>query len=112
MNTIVSLALSVCAVALIAACGGTKNTAAVAPASSGEFDSSTGAWKPLTKVVAPPPPQQGAVIVEQKKPGMMKKVGDTLKKPLQWVGLGKEEPQPVSAATAPAAATKKPAAQP
>ena len=112
MKTIASIALSVCTAALIAACGGTKNTAAASSPTPQEFDPATAAWQPLTKVVTPPPPQGGAVIVEQKKPGMMKKVGDTLKKPLQWVGLGKDEPQPVSAATAPAAATKKPPAQP
>ena len=27
---------------------------------------------------------------------MVDKVGSTLKKPLGWVGLGKDEPQPVS----------------
>lgn len=59
-----------------------------------EFNAQTGAWKPMTKVVTPPPSQGGAVIVEQKKPGMMQKFGNTMKKPLKWVGLGKDEPKP------------------
>ena len=100
MKAFFSFALTVCAAALLAACGGTKNTVATAPASHGEFDSSTGTWKPLSKVVTPPAHEQGAVIVDQKKPGMMDKVGSTLKKPLQWVGLAKDEPQP-TATTAP-----------
>jgi len=99
MKAIVCLATTVCA-ALLAACGGTKNTAAIVPASHGEFDPSTGTWKPLTKVVTPPPPEQGAVIVAQKGPGVMDKVGKSLKKPLQWVGLAKDEPRPAPAAPA------------
>lgn len=109
MKVIVSLALPVCA-ALLAACGGTKNTAATVPASHGEFDPSTGSWRPLTKVVTPPPHEQGAVIVAQKGPGMMDKVGTTLKKPLKWVGLAKDEPQPAPTVSAPATAVKKTAA--
>lgn len=101
MKAIFSLILPVCAAAVLAACGGTKKEVVTVPASHGEFDPSTGSWKPLTKVVAPPPPQQGAVIVEQKKPGMMDKVSSTLKKPLGWVGLAKDEPQPVVAPSAP-----------
>ena len=89
----------------MSACGGTKDTAVVVPASHGEFDTSTGTWKPLSKVVTPPPHEEGAVITAQKKPGVMDKVGSTLKKPLKWVGLGKDEPQP--AATTPAAPAKK-----
>ena len=106
MKAIVFLALPVCA-ALLAACGGTKNTAASMPASHGEFDPSTGSWKPLTKVVTPPPHEQGAVIVAQKGPGMVDKVGKTLKKPLKWVGLAKDEPQPVPTAASPATPIKK-----
>lgn len=105
MKAILSLALPVCA-ALLAACGGTGNTAATAPASHGEFDPSTGSWKPLAKVVTPPPHQQGAVIVDES-PGMMDKVGNTLKKPLQWVGLAKDGPQTAAGTAAPAATAKK-----
>jgi hypothetical protein len=101
MKAIFSLILPVCAAAVLAACGGTKKEVVTIPASHGEFDPSTGSWKPLTKVVTPPPPQQGAVIVEQKKPGMMDKVGSTLKKPLGWVGLGKDEPPPAATPSAP-----------
>ncbi len=83
-----------CAVTLITACGGTKNQVATTPATEMEFSAQTGAWKPLTKVVTPPHSKPGAIIVEQKKPGMMQKIGNTMKKPLKWVGLGKDEPQP------------------
>ena len=110
MKAIVSLALTVCA-ALLAACGGTKNTAATVPASHGEFDPSTGTWRPLTQIVTPPPPEEGAVIVAQKGPGMMNKVGKSLKKPLQWVGLAKDEPPPAPLAPAPAAVKKTAAPQ-
>ena len=106
MKAIVSLALPVCAV-LLAACGGTKDTAAAVPASRGEFDPSTGSWRPLTKVVAPPPHERGATIVAQEKPGVMQKVGSTLKKPLEWVGLAKEDPPSASTASAPVTTTKK-----
>jgi hypothetical protein len=105
MKVIAALVLPACAAALLAACGGTKNTAAEVPATSGEFDSSTGSWKPLSKIVAPPPHQQGAVIVEQKKPGVMDKVGKTLKKPLEWVGLAKDEP--AASSTTPTEPVKK-----
>lgn len=88
--------MAVCAAALLAACGGTKETVVTTPASRGEFDPATGSWRPLTKVVTPPPPVEGAVIIPPKKgPGMMDKVSSTLKKPLKWVGLGKDDPQPV-----------------
>ncbi len=100
MKSISNYAMTVCAAITLAACGGTKETVATAPASHGEFDPSTGSWKPLTKVVTPPPHEEGAVIIPQKGPGMMDKVGNTLKKPLKWVGLGKDEPQPAPATTA------------
>jgi hypothetical protein len=99
--------LPACAVTLLAACGGTTNTAATVPASAGEFDPATGGWKPLSRTVKPPPPQEGAVIARESTPGMMGKVGTTLKKPLKWVGLAKDEP-PVVAEPA-AAPAKKPA---
>lgn len=105
MKAIVSLAFTVCA-ALLAACGGTKNTAATVPATHGEFDPSTGGWKPLTRVVTPPPHEEGAVIVAQKGPGMIDKMGKTLKKPLQWVGLAKDEPPPAPPGASPAAVKK------
>lgn len=110
MKSLFNSVMVVCATVLLAACGGTKNTVATTPTSQGEFDSSTGSWKPLTKVVTPPPPQGGAVITPQKGPGMMDKVGSTLKKPLKWVGLGKDEPQPASVTPAPL--VKKKTAQP
>jgi hypothetical protein len=106
MKAILILALPVCA-ALLAACGSTKETVATTPTTHGEFDPSTGTWKPLSKVVIPPPHEEGAVIVAQKGPGMMDKVNSTLKKPLQWVGLAKDEPQPAPATGAPAAPAKK-----
>ncbi|HEY2573373.1 MAG TPA: hypothetical protein VGH65_04860 [Verrucomicrobiaceae bacterium] len=93
MKAITLLALPFCA-AVLAACGSSENTAALVPASHGEFDQATGSWKPLTKVVAAPPHQEGAVIVDQKGPGMMDKVGKTLKKPLEWVGLAKDDTPP------------------
>lgn len=111
MNATVFLALSFCAV-LLAACGGTKkNTAAAAPASREEFDTSTGSWRPLSQVVTPPPHEEGAVIVAKKGPGMMSKVGKSLKKPLQWVGLAKDEPQSAPATSAPATVEKTGATQ-
>lgn len=91
--------MAVSAAVLLTACGGTKNTVVTTPASHGEFDPSTGSWKPLTKAVTPPPPQGGAVITEKKGPGMMEKVSSTLKKPLKWVGLGKDEAPPAPATT-------------
>ena len=106
MKAFFSLALLVCAAALLAACGGMGNPVATTPASHGEFDSSTGSWRALSKVVMPPAHEEGAVITAQKGPGMMDKVGNTLKKPLQWVGLAKDEPQPAPAAAAPAAVKK------
>ena len=112
MKTIFSIALAGFAAAAFTACGGTKNTTVSTPA-SGEFDPNTGAWKPLTKVVAPAPHERGAVITEQKKPGMLDKVGTTLKKPLKWIGLGKEEPAAQADTATPAApATAKPAPKP
>lgn len=85
--------VSLCA---LASCGGTK-TSATPHTTMQEYDQATGSWKLTSKIVAAPPPQGGAIIVEQKKPGMMKKMGETLKKPLKWVGLGKDEPPPASA---------------
>ena len=106
MKAIALLALPICA-ALIAACKSPENMAAAAPASQGEFEPATGSWKPLTRVVPAPPPQQGAVIAEEK--GTFDKVGETvsktLKKPLEWVGLAKDE-------TPSAAPSKKPGTQP
>ncbi len=93
MKKILSTTCLLCALALLTACGGTKNPVATTPPPHMEFDSQTGGWKPLTKTIAAPPSQGGAVIVEQKKPGMMQKIGDTMKKPLKWVGLGKDEPK-------------------
>lgn len=108
MKAIAILALPIC-VALLAACGSPENTAALTPASHGEFDSTTGSWRPLKKVVAAPPHEQGAVIIaEQKGPGMMDKVGKTLKKPLEWVGLAKDETSPSASTTSP---PKKPGSQ-
>lgn len=95
------------AVGLLVSCGGTKTNNAPLPANAGEFDASTGTWKPLAKKATPPPHEQGAVITEQKKPGMMSKVGRTLKKPLEWVGLAKDEPQPAPATTTPSTTTRK-----
>ncbi len=95
MKNILSTTGLLFALALLNACSSTKNPVTATPPSTHmEFDSQTGAWKPMTKAVAAPPSQGGAVIVEQKKPGMMKKFGDTMKKPLKWVGLGKDEPKP------------------
>lgn len=108
MKSIFTFATTVCAAVLLAACGGTKETVVTVPASSGEFDPSTGSWKPLTKVVTPPPPEQGAVIIPQKGPGMMDKVSSTMKKPLKWVGLGKDEPQPATGTPAEKKKTAKP----
>lgn len=91
----------------LASCGGTKG--GMSQPGMMEYDEASGSWKPTSRVVAAPPPAGGAVITEQKKPGMMKKVGDTLKKPLKWVGLAKDEPEP---APAPQAGSSKPAAKP
>jgi hypothetical protein len=107
MKAIPPSAFAVCGAALLSACGGTKDTAATVPATHGEFDSASGSWKPLSKVVTPPPHEQGAVITEHKGPGMMDKVGSTLKKPLQWVGLAKDEPQPAPAGAATVPTVKK-----
>ncbi|MCE9518586.1 MAG: hypothetical protein K8R87_03320, partial [Verrucomicrobia bacterium] len=79
MKSISTSVMVVCATVLLAACGGTKNTVATTPVTQGEFDPSTGSWKPLNKVVTPPPPQGGAVITAQKGPSMMDKVNSTLK---------------------------------
>ena len=101
MKTIALIALALC-VAVLAACGSSNRMAAAVPASHGEFDPTTGSWKPLERVVPAPPPQEGAVIAERKGPGVMGKVGKTLKKPLKWVGLGKgETPPPASSAPDP-----------
>lgn len=108
MKIFFTFASTVCAAVLLASCGGTKDTVVTTPATQGEFDPSTGSWKPLTKVVTPPPPEQGAVIIPQKGPGMMDKVGSTLKKPLKWVGLGKEETQPAPVTPAEKKKTAKP----
>lgn len=110
MNILSSIALSLGTVALLAACGGTKNQGAAVAPSAGEFDPATGEWKPLTRVVAAPPPQGGAVIADEKKSGTMKKIGDTMKKPLAWVGLGKKDAP--SAATTGTTATTAPAPAP
>lgn len=83
-----------CVVLLISSCGGMKNTAITSPGTHMEFDSRTGTWVNSTKVITPPPHQPSAVIVEQKKPGMMQKFGQTMKKPLQWMHLSKDEPKP------------------
>ncbi len=91
MKKILSTTTLLCGVALITACGGTKKPVATTPATHMEFNSQTGAWKPLTKAVAAPHSEPGAIIVEQKKPGMMQKIGDSMKKPLKWVGLGKDD---------------------
>ena len=57
-----------------------------------EYDPANGEWKPLTKVEKAPAHEEGAVIAKQEKKksgdGFMKKVGDTVKKPLKWIGLG------------------------
>ena len=94
MKKILSTTSLLCAVALITACSGTKNPVATTPSTQLEFDPQSGGWKPLSKKAIAPPSQPGAVIVEQKKPGMMHKIGSTMKNPLKWVGLGKDEPKP------------------
>ena len=102
--------LPLCAAALLASCGGlkkSKTTAEPMPATHGEFDPTTGTWKPVSKIVAAPPPQGGAVITPTKKPGMMDSMQKSLKKPLKWVGLSKDEPAPANT-PAPATSTAKP----
>lgn len=94
MKKTLSTACLVCALAMLTSCGGTKTPNVTAAPTHQEFDPQTGAWRPLSKKVTAPPSKPGAVIVEQKKPGMMQKIGDTMKKPLKWVGLGKDEPKP------------------
>lgn len=94
MNKTLSTACLVCAVALLTSCGGTKNPVATSTPTAQEYDTQSGGWKPLNKVVAAPPSRPGAIIVEQKKPGMMQKIGATMKKPLKWVHLSKDEPKP------------------
>lgn len=107
MKTTLFLVLCAAAAGVLVSCGGTKKNVATATPTHQEFDPSTGAWKPLSKKVAPPPHERGAVIVEEKKPGVIDKVGKTLKKPLEWVGLGKDETPPAAATPAASAPAKK-----
>ena len=100
MKKIFAASLGLLSLALITSCGGTG--AKPAPGTVQEFDYASGSWKPLQKSISAPPPQGGAVIVEEKKPGMLSKIGKTVKAPLKWVGLAKDEEQPAPATPAPA----------
>ncbi len=106
MKTFFSTACLASALLMLASCGGTKKTAS-APAGVQEFDANSGSWKPATKIVAPPPHQESAPPSTYAEASEHSPVW---KKPLHWIGLGKDKadvppPAPVKAS---AKATDKP----
>jgi hypothetical protein len=117
MKTFFSTACLAPVLVLLASCGGMKKTAS-APAGMQEFDQTTGTWKPATKIVMAPPHQESAPMPIATKaeaiPGQRsfwQKAGETAKKPLHWVGLGKDKtPPPPSPATTQTVAAELPPA--
>jgi hypothetical protein len=107
-KTIFFCAAAIATTIFLAACGGTSG--GTPHTATQEYDPNSGSWRQPSKIITAPPSQGGAVIVERKKPGMLKKVGDTLKAPLKWVGLGKDE-APASAQPQAGTAPAKPAQQ-
>jgi hypothetical protein len=109
MKTIFSTACLASALLMLASCGSPKRTPTT-PSGTLEFDQARGTWKPATKIVQPPPHQASAPL-----PAYVEKSEHppAWKKPLQWIGLGKDKaeappPPPPSKATAKAKADETP----
>jgi hypothetical protein len=106
---LLSLFAGSCLAVLVSSCsmfGSSKKPTPGAPHSSEQFDPSSGVWVPATKVDLPPPaPENAALAATEKKEksqgGIMKKVGNVVKKPLTWLPWHKTEAE--EAATAPKA---------
>jgi hypothetical protein len=102
------LACSSAAFAL-SACGmfGSKPSPAVASTGAQQFDKYSSTWKPSEKIVKPPPSEPNATLAEQEAAAKRENstlnkagramsntvgaVGRVVKKPLDWLPLGKKD---------------------
>jgi len=89
------LALGLTVAAVVSSCSMFSSSEPRQSAGQQEFDPMTNTWQPSTRVVAvqpgqPATPMTPASAAEPEKEGTLKKVGNTLKKPLKWRPFGKK----------------------
>jgi hypothetical protein len=95
--------------------GSSKANPSTNPHAMEEFDAASGMWVPAKKVAVPAPAPQNEVLApaaqkEKSEGGMLKKVGNVVKKPLTWLPWHKSEAEQSAADAAEAA--KAPKAKP